>query len=135
VIVVDTTVWIDFLNGRNQPHVQKLAEMIDADAGVALTDVILAEVLQGIRDERQVRPVDDRLCAFDVFRLENLDDFRRAAHLYRTARRHGVTIRRTLDCLIASVCIREQLPIMHNDTDFDRLTEYSSLMIHDYRER
>ena len=65
-----------------------------------------------------------------VLRLEGLDDFQRAAHLYRTARRHGVTIRRTIDCLIASVCIREQLPIMHNDTDFDRLAEHSELTVH-----
>jgi predicted nucleic acid-binding protein len=130
MIVVDTTIWVDFLNGRRQAHVEKLAELIDADAGIALTDLILTEVSQGIRDERQVRLVDERLCAFDVFRLESLDDFRRAAHLYRTARRHGVTIQRTIDCLIASVCIREELPIMHNDADFDRLAEHSELIIH-----
>jgi predicted nucleic acid-binding protein len=130
VIVVDTTVWIDFFNGRDQPHVDRLAAMIDADAGIALTDVTLTEVLQGIRHESQVRLVDERLCAFDVLRLESLDDFRRAAQLYRAARRHGVTIRRTIDCLIASVCIREQLPIMHNDADFDRLAEHSELTIH-----
>jgi predicted nucleic acid-binding protein len=130
LIVVDTTVWIDFFNGRNEPHVAHLAALIDDDAGIALTDVTLAEVLQGIRDESQVRLVDQRLCAFDVLRLESLDDFRRAAHLYRTARRHGVSVRRTLDCLIASLCVREQLPIMHNDADFDRLAQHSELMIY-----
>jgi predicted nucleic acid-binding protein len=130
VIVVDTTVWIDFFNGRDELHVDRLAAMIEADAGIALTDVILTEVLQGIRDESQVRLVDERLCAFDVLRLESLDDFRRAAQLYRAARGHGVTIRRTIDCLIASVCIREQLPIMHNDADFDQLAEHSELTIH-----
>ena len=130
MIVVDTTIWIDFLNGRDESHVDHLAAMIDADAGIALTDVTLTEVLQGIRDEAQVRIVDERLCAFDVLRLESLDDFRRAAELYRAARRQGVTIRRTIDCLIASVCIREQVPIMHNDVDFDRLAEHSELTIH-----
>lgn len=129
MIVVDTTVWIDFLNGRDEPHVARLAEMIEADTGIALTDVTLAEVLQGIRDEAQLGVVDQSLCAFDVLRLESLDDFRRAAQLYRTARRQGVTIRRTLDCLIASVCIREGLPIMHSDADFDRLAEHSALLI------
>jgi hypothetical protein len=130
VIVVDTTVWIDFLNGRNEPHVERLAGMIDADQGIALTDVTLTEVLQGIRDESQVRLVDERLSAFDILRLESLDDFRRAAELYRTARRQGVTIRRTIDCLIASVCIRERLPLMHNDADFDLLAEHTELLIH-----
>ena len=132
MIVVDTSVWIDFLNGRHRPHVETLAEMFEVDAGVALTDVILTEVLQGIRDDTHVRLVDERLSAFDVVRLESLDDFRRAAQLYRTARRHGITIRRTIDCLIASVCIREQLPIMHNDADFDRLAEHSELTVHRY---
>jgi predicted nucleic acid-binding protein len=130
LIVVDTSVWIDFFNGQTEPHVDELAAMIEADVGIALTDVILTEVLQGVRDERKALLVDERLCAFDVLRLEGLDDFRRAAHLYRSARRHGVTIRRTIDCLIASVCIREQLPIMHNDTDFDRLAEHSELTVH-----
>jgi predicted nucleic acid-binding protein len=130
LIVVDTTVWIDFFNGRNERYVERLAMMIQADVGIALTDVTLTEVLQGIRDEAQVRLFDDRLTAFDVLRLESLDDFHRAAQLYRAARRHGVTIRRTIDCLIASVCIREQLPIMHNDAEFDRLAEHSELQIH-----
>jgi predicted nucleic acid-binding protein len=125
--VVDTSVWIDFLNGRQEPHVEELARMIDADDGIALTDVILTEVLQGIRDEAQVSLVDERLCAFDVLRLESLDDFRRGAELYRSARRSGVTIRRTVDCLIASVCIRDGLPILHNDADFDRLAECTEL--------
>lgn len=132
MIVVDTSVWIDFFNGRDEAHVDQLATMIDADTGIALTDVILTEVLQGIRDETQVGLVDERLCAFDVLRLETLDDFRRAALLYRTARRRGVTIRRTIDCLIASVCVREQLPIMHNDADFDRLAEHTELTVHRY---
>src|SRR5947209_3640623 len=106
--------------------------MIEADVGIALTDVILTEVLQGIADERKVRLIDARLCAFDVLRLEGLDDVRRAAQLYRTARRRGVTIRGTIDCLIASVCIRDQLPIMHNDIGFDRLAEHSELTVHRY---
>ncbi len=59
--------------------------MIDADAGIALTDVTLMEVLQGIRDEEPVRMVHERHCAFDVLRLERLDDFRRAGQLYSTA--------------------------------------------------
>ena len=132
MIVVDTSVWIDFLNGRLQPHVQRLTEMLEVDTGIALTDVILTEVLQGIRDDTHVRLVDEHLSAFDVLRLESLDDFRRAAHLYRSARKHGFTIRRTIDCLIASVCIREQVPIMHNDADFDRLAEHAELTIHRY---
>jgi len=63
-------------------------------------------------------------------RLDDLDDFRRSASLYRAARRTGITIRRTLDCLIASVCIREAVPILHNDSDFDQLARCSELQVH-----
>lgn len=132
MIVVDTTVWIDFLNGADRRHVDELVSLIRSDAGIALVDVTLTEVLQGIRDEAQVRLVDDRLSAFEVLRLESLEDFRRAAALHRTARRHGLTVRRTIDCLIASVCIREHLPLLHNDADFDRLAEHSELVVHQY---
>ncbi len=130
MIVVDTTVWIDFFNGRDGRHVDELAGLIDRDAGVVLTDVVLTEVLQGIRSDDAYRLVDERLAAFDILRLDTLEDFRRAAALYRGARRQGITIRRTLDCLIASVCVRESLPILHNDRDFDLLAQCSDLQIH-----
>lgn len=130
MIVVDTTVWIDFFNGRDARHVDELAGLIDRDAGVALTDVVLAEVLQGIGSDDAYRQVDERLGAFDILCLDTLEDFRRAASLYRGARRQGITIRRTLDCLIASVCVRESLPILHNDRDFDLLARCSDLQIH-----
>jgi len=70
---------------------------------VALTDVVLTEILQGVRDDRAATRTQERLSAFDMLRLEQLNDFTRAASLYREARAKGVTIRRTLDCLIASV--------------------------------
>ena len=131
MIVVDTTVWVDFFAGRDdEPHVRELLRLIDADAGVALTDVIFGEILQGLRDDRAVRRVEERLLAFDILRLETLDDFRTAAALYRRARSQGRTIRRTLDCLIAAVCVRESSAILHNDRDFDHLTAVTELIVH-----
>jgi predicted nucleic acid-binding protein len=130
MIVVDTTVWVDFFNGRAAPHVDELVRLIGVDEGVALTDVILTEVLQGIRADKDYREVGSRLDAFDVLRLDTLDDFRRAADIYRTARRKGLTVRRTIDCLIASVCIRESVALHHNDTDFDNLARCSDLRVH-----
>jgi predicted nucleic acid-binding protein len=69
------------------------------------------------------------MSGFDVLRLESLDDFRRATELYRTARGHGVTVRKTVDCLIASVCIRESIPILHADRDFDSLARCTELAV------
>lgn len=131
MIVVDTTVWIDYFAGRtDRPHVAELLRLIDADAGIALTDVIFGEILQGLRGEHTVRRVDKRLTAYDILRLRTLDDFRNASALYRHARSKGKTIRRTLDCLIATVCIREDYAILHNDRDFDHLAAVTDLVVH-----
>jgi predicted nucleic acid-binding protein len=135
VIVVDTTVWVDFFRGRDDPHVAELTGLIEDDVGVALTDIVLTEVLQGVRSGKEASRVEKRLRAFDILRLSDLKDFTRAAELYRLARSKGFTIRRTLDCLIASVCVREQTPILHNDADFDRLAVASPLEVHVPRTR
>lgn len=129
MIVVDTSVWIDFFRGVSSAKVAQFVALVEDDAGIALTDVILTEILQGLRSETDVRKVERRLAPFEVLHLESLDDFRRAAALYRVARRQGVTVRRTLDCLIASVCIRDDSALLHADADFDRLASCSTLRI------
>ncbi|MGI8518671.1 MAG: type II toxin-antitoxin system VapC family toxin [Acidimicrobiia bacterium] len=127
--IVDTSVWIDFFRGADSRQVERLVGLIESDEGVGITDVILAELLQGMTSVAAATSLDRQMSHFDVFELGSLDDFRRAAYLYRQARRRGQTIRRTLDCLIASVCIRESLPILHSDSDFDRLAVSTDLRI------
>lgn len=129
MIVVDTTVWIDLFRDADTWQVEALVEAIEADEAVALTDIVLTEILQGLPDERAVASVERRLLAHPVLVLDPLDDHRRAAAMYRTCRRRGVTIRRTLDCLIASVCVREAVPLLHADADFDRLAEHTDLQV------
>ena len=91
--------------------------------------MIFTEVLQGLRSEDEAELVDRHLRAFPILRLEGLDDFALAASLYRTARSHGVKIRKRLDCLIAAPCVRTGAPLLHADADFDRLASCSSLRI------
>jgi predicted nucleic acid-binding protein len=129
MIVVDTSIWVDFLRGHDSDQVHRLVGLIEADEGVGITDVILSEILQGAPSEAAARRLDARFAPFDCFRLGTLEDFRRAAQLYRKARSAGYTIRRTLDCLIASVCIREDVPLLHADADFDRLAASTDLRI------
>lgn len=130
MIVVDTSVWVDFFADRPTPQVACLAGILESgDDEIALTDIILTEILQGLRSDREVRRVDERLSVFEVLRLQGLADFRRAAALYRSARRKGVTVRRSSDCLIASVCVREQVPLLHADADFDHLAWVTALSI------
>lgn len=129
MIVVDTSVWIDVLNDTDSDKASRCVELLGDGAPLALTDVIFTEVLQGFRSEREARRVEKHLRAFPVLRLDTLDDFALAAGLYRTARRAGITIRKTLDCLIAAPCVRDGVPILHADDDFDRLASCSELEI------
>jgi predicted nucleic acid-binding protein len=129
VIVVDTSVWIDVLNDTPAPRAQRCVQLIESGQPVALTDVILTEVLQGLRSDREAALVERHLRAFPILRLEDLDDYVLAARLYRAARRAGVTVRKTLDCLIAAPCVRTGAPLLHADEDFDRLATCTSLRI------
>jgi predicted nucleic acid-binding protein len=129
VIVVDTSVWIDVLRGTDSQEARRCVELIEDGAPIALTEVVLTEILQGVSSERQARAVEQRLRAFPILTLESIDDFVLAAELYRTARSTGVTIRKTLDCLIAAPCVRAGAPILHADSDFDRLASCTALRI------
>lgn len=117
------------LRGTDSRKARRCEELIRDAAPVALTDVVLTEILQGIRDEGEARRVERRLRAFPILRLERLDDFVLAAELYRTAQRSGITIRKTLDCLIAAPCVRTGAPILHDDADFDRLASCTPLRV------
>jgi predicted nucleic acid-binding protein len=129
VIVVDISVWIDVLSSRETRQAVRCVELIEGGEPIALTDVIFTEVLQGLRSEEEAALVERHLRAFPVLRLEGLDDFALAAALYRTARGAGVTIRKTLDCLIAAPCVRTGAPLLHADADFDRLASCTPLRI------
>jgi hypothetical protein len=129
VIVVDTSVWVDVLGGRRTRQALRCVELIEGGEPVALTDVIFTEVLQGLSDQQEAALVERHLRAFPILRLERLDDFSLAAELYRTARAAGMTIRKTLDCLIAAPCVRTGAPLLHRDADFDRLASCTPLRI------
>jgi len=132
VIVVDTSVWIDVLNNVDTPPAKTCVRLIEGGEPVALTDVIFTEVLQGLSDESEANEVERHLRAFPMLRLESLEEFALAAELYRSARRKGITIRKTLDCLIAAPCVRANAPLLHADKDFDRLASCTPLRIYEY---
>ena len=130
MIVVDTTVWIDFLAARGTAFDPHLGELLDADAPIALVDIVYCEILQGIRDEEAYRRIRLSLRAHPILRPRGLETFEAAANLYRTGRGRGLTIRRSVDCLIAATCLENGAEIYHNDRDFDALARISALMIH-----
>ena len=129
MIVVDTSVWIDVLRGTDAAPASRCVELIEDGAPIALTDVILAELLQGVRSEREARLLERHMRAFPILRLESLEDFSLAAQLYRVARRAGVRISKTIDCLIAAPCVRTGSSLLHADADFDRLAACTPLRV------
>jgi predicted nucleic acid-binding protein len=130
VIVVDTSVWIDVLNDRSTSQADHCVALIEDGQPVALTDVIFTEILQGISSPGDAARLEQHLRAFPILRLSTLDDLVLAAELHRTARRAGVTVRKTMDCLIAAACVAADAPLLHADRDFDLLAGCTPLRVH-----
>ena len=130
MIVVDTTVWIDFLEARGTTFHRHLAELLESDEPIALVDIVYCEILQGIRDEDVYHRARIGLRAYPILRPRGLETFEAAANLYRAGRRRGLTVRGAVDCLIAATCLEAGAEIYHNDRDFDALAQVSELTVY-----
>jgi predicted nucleic acid-binding protein len=128
MVVVDTTVWVDYLQGARNAETDWLDQELDRQR-LALTDVIFCEVLQGLSDDTIAKEVEHLLLRFEVFAPGGVDLAREAARNYRTLRRRGRTVRKTIDCLIATFCIREGHSLLHRDRDFDPFEEFLELSV------
>lgn len=128
MVLVDTTVWIDFFGNRPEPHVLALDELLKGEADLCLCGVILTEILQGIRSDSDYRKTRDYLSVLIILPMPP-STFVRAAELYRSLRKKGVTIRKPIDCMIAAVAIENDLTLLHNDRDFDHIAKHSSLKL------
>jgi len=127
VIVVDSSVWIDFLNGRNAPHVQRLRTILGADE-VIVGDLMLCEVLQGLDSERAAQEVEALLRRFEIVPMAGDAIAVAAARNFRSLRRRGITVRKTIDLLIGTWCIENRRPLLHNDGDFGPMARYLGLI-------
>lgn len=118
MVIIDTTVWIDYFRGVSNAETEWLHAEIDLQR-LGITDIIMCEVLQGVRDESTAAAVERRLLTLETFTTGGVELARAAARNYRILRRRGHTVRKTIDCLIATFCIREQHSLLHRDRDFD----------------
>ena len=128
MVIVDTTIWIDYLNGVSTPH----TEWLHAEASrqrLALTNLILCEVLQGISTEREATAVLRELTKFEVYETGSRSLSIEAARNYRQLRARGRTVRRTIDCLIATFCVMNDHELLHNDRDFDAFEQLLNLRV------
>jgi hypothetical protein len=124
VVIVDTSVWIEVF--RRPPHFN-LESAVDLDEVVTCLPII-QEVLQGFRDERAFRVARDSMYALPLVESPlGLEVYEEAVHLFRLARRSGLTVRSSVDCLIAACAVRNGLGILHHDRDFDQLAAISPL--------
>ena len=94
-----------------------------------MTDIIVCELLQGVRNEAEVTAVERELAKFEVFNTGGIELARAAAENYRALRRHGYTVRKTIDCLIATFCLREGHSLLHCDRDFDAFEKLLNLSV------
>lgn len=118
MVIVDTTVWIDYLCGRTNRE----TEYFDREVGLrrfGLTDLILCEVLQGVGDEGSFVRVLRELQRFELFETGGKELAVEAARNFRKLRQRGHTVRKTIDCVIATFCLRYGHSLLHRDRDFD----------------
>ena len=127
MIVVDSSVWIDFLNGRNAAHVRRLRALLGADE-IIVGDLMLCEVLQGLDGERAAREVEALLRRFEIVSMAGDAIAIAAARNFRSLRRRGITVRKTVDLLIGTWCIENRTALLHNDGDFHPMARYLGLI-------
>lgn len=128
MILVDSSVWIDYFRSADTPQVALLDSLLGRSP-LAVGDLIAAEVLQGVRDEHELKLVKQALEAFDHIDLVGYDIAVKASENYRTLRAMGITIRKTIDTLIATRCIEDGLTLLHADKDFLPFAEHLGLKV------
>jgi predicted nucleic acid-binding protein len=117
LILVDTSVWIDFFNGNDNQHTDKLDAALEQGI-VAMGDLILLEILQGFKSNKDFRKAKTTLSTLDQYPMFGKGMAESCADNYRLLRQQGITIRRTTDVIIATFCIENQLPLLFSDRDF-----------------
>lgn len=127
MVLVDTGVWVDFFNGKVTDKTEKLDHYLSSTV-IVIGDLILAEVLQGFRNDKDYRIAKSLLTELEQVRLCNTDLAIKSAQNYRALRKQGITIRKTIDCLIATYCVETKTPLLFSDRDFDPWVAHLELM-------
>jgi predicted nucleic acid-binding protein len=128
VILVDTSAWVEFLRGTNSAVCESVDRLLGDE--LAICDAISMELLAGARDESHLLALR-RLLGRTTVLPTTPADYDEAAALYRTCRRQGATVRRLIDCLIASVALRHDVPVLHAASDFDVMARHTALRVRD----
>jgi predicted nucleic acid-binding protein len=128
MILVDTSVWINFFAGKHSPPTDALTKAIEDSVDVCICGLVITEILQGIRSDKEFDRTKNLLSGL-IYLPITKQMFIQASSIYRKIRKNGKTIRSPIDCIIASLCIEHEVPLLHDDRDFSTIAEYTSLQI------
>ncbi|MHB1544445.1 MAG: type II toxin-antitoxin system VapC family toxin [Gammaproteobacteria bacterium] len=128
MIVVDTSVWIDYFNGVASPHTDLLDQLLSRER-LVIGDIILTEVLQGFRRDTDFRQAQALLDTLEFRPMLGQEIALLSAKNYRKLRQAGVTVRKTIDVMIGSFCVRNRHRLLHADRDFDPIEEHLGLSV------
>jgi predicted nucleic acid-binding protein len=128
MILVDSSVWIDYFNGQ-QTWQTNLLDNLLSDVPVIIGDLILAEILRGFRSDNDYESAKSYLRVLPFHQIGGYQVAVQSAQNYRILRKKGVTVRKTIDVIIGTYCILEGLPLLHDDRDFDPMVSHLSLKV------
>jgi predicted nucleic acid-binding protein len=126
MIVADTSAWIDYLRGIDAPHTNSLDDELQNNR-IITGDLIIAEILQGFRNEKDYLEARNIMEALEYRDFVGRDIALKATQNFRKLRTRGITVRKTIDVIIATFCIENNFPLIHNDRDFDPMEQYLGL--------
>jgi len=128
MLIVDSTVWVDYFNGVRNAQTDYLNQIVDKNP-ILIGDLILAEVLQGFRDDADFETARRIFAKFIQIEMVTPDLAVQSARNYRLLRRKGITVRKTIDSLIATYCIENEHGLLHTDSDFDGYEKHLELSV------
>ncbi len=117
MIVVDSSVWIDYFTGKSTPESEKLDSLLGEEP-LAIGDLVLTEVLQGFKTDKDFRKAKELLMSLNIVNMLDTTIALKSAANFRTLRKKGITVRKTIDAIIATYCIENKLSLLHSDKDF-----------------
>lgn len=126
MILVDTSVWIDYFNGKADKYTDALDQALEKGV-VAIGDLIFLEILQGFKSDKEYKLAKETLSTLEQYEMFGHSIALKSAENYRALRKKGITIRRTADVIIATFCIENELSLLFSDKDFKPFVQYLGL--------
>lgn len=127
MILIDASAFIEFLNRSGSRADTLIEQLIRNNDNIAIADITLTEILQGIKNDREYHDVKASLLTFPILSLKGAESYISAADLHRKCRKKGLTIRSTVDLLVAQIALEQRATLLHNDRDFDAIARVCDL--------